>query len=77
MLWLKRDPFEGISEEYRKALGEDEHKLLTGFFNKSSADSILLEMHEFLTLVLKGPRASDTYRPDWGLKDTLVAYMEA
>lgn len=76
MLWLKRDPFEGISEEYRKALGEEEHRLLTGFFNKSSADSILLEMHEFLILVLKGPRASDTYKPDWGLKDTLVAYME-
>uniref|UniRef100_A0A8C7LM14 RZ-type domain-containing protein n=1 Tax=Oncorhynchus mykiss TaxID=8022 RepID=A0A8C7LM14_ONCMY len=72
MLWLKRDPFEGISEEYRKALGEEEHRLLTGFFNKSSADSILLEMHEFLILVLKGPRASDTYN----LKDTLVAYME-
>uniref|UniRef100_A0A674BD48 Ring finger protein 213a n=1 Tax=Salmo trutta TaxID=8032 RepID=A0A674BD48_SALTR len=72
MLWLKRDPFEGISEEYRKALGEEEHRLLTGFFNKSSADSILLEMHEFLILVLKPPNASDTY----SLKDTLVAYME-
>nr|XP_023992641.1 E3 ubiquitin-protein ligase rnf213-alpha-like [Salvelinus alpinus] len=76
MLWLKRDPFEGISEEYRKALGEEESRLLTGFFNKPGADSILLEMHEFLILVLKGLRASDTYRPDWGLKDTLVAYME-
>ncbi|KAM9519265.1 E3 ubiquitin-protein ligase rnf213-alpha-like [Salvelinus alpinus] len=76
MLWLKRDPFEGISEEYRKALGEEESRLLTGFFNKTGADSILLEMHEFLILVLKGPHASDTYRPDWGLKDTLVAYME-
>ncbi|XP_041755240.2 E3 ubiquitin-protein ligase rnf213-alpha-like [Coregonus clupeaformis] len=76
MLRLKRDPFEGISEEYRKALGEEEHRLLTGFFSKSNADSILLEMHEFLILVLKSPRASDTYRPDWGLKDTLVAYME-
>ncbi|CAB1319093.1 unnamed protein product [Coregonus sp. 'balchen'] len=46
MLRLKRDPFEGISEEYRKALGEEEHRLLTGFFNKSNADSILLEMHD-------------------------------
>uniref|UniRef100_A0A674BCY9 RING-type E3 ubiquitin transferase n=1 Tax=Salmo trutta TaxID=8032 RepID=A0A674BCY9_SALTR len=65
MLWLKR---------VRKPT--QIHRLLTGFFNKSSADSILLEMHEFLILVLKPPNASDTYRPDWGLKDTLVAYME-
>ncbi|XP_071329691.1 E3 ubiquitin-protein ligase rnf213-alpha [Trachinotus anak] len=76
MLRLKRDPFVGVSEEYRQALGEDEHRLLTGFFSKNSADAFLLEMHEFLVLVLKKPNAPDTYRPDWGLKDTLVSYME-
>ncbi|XP_034448201.1 E3 ubiquitin-protein ligase rnf213-alpha isoform X1 [Hippoglossus hippoglossus] len=76
MLRLKRDPFVGVSEQYKQALGEDEHRLLTGFFSKSSADTFLLEMHEFLVLVLKKPDAPDTYRPDWGLKMTLVTYME-
>ncbi|CAB1350129.1 unnamed protein product [Coregonus sp. 'balchen'] len=76
MLRLKRDPFVGVSEKYRKPLGDEERRLLTTFFTKSSADSFLLEMHEFLLLVLKNPRALDTYRPDWGLKDTLLSYME-
>ncbi|KAG7242861.1 hypothetical protein INR49_018116 [Caranx melampygus] len=76
LIKLKRDPFVGISETYRQALGEDEQRLLTGFFSKSSADTFLLEMHEFLMLVLKSPNASETYRPDWGLKDTLLSYME-
>ncbi|XP_072224665.1 E3 ubiquitin-protein ligase rnf213-alpha [Leuresthes tenuis] len=76
MLRLKRDPFVGVSEKYKEALREDEHRLLTAFFSKSSADTFLLEMHEFLVLVLKKSNAPDTYRPDWGLKDTLVSYME-
>ncbi|XP_068605931.1 E3 ubiquitin-protein ligase rnf213-alpha [Brachionichthys hirsutus] len=76
MLRLKRDPFVGVSEKYKQALDEDEHRLLTAFFSKNSADGFLLEMHEFLVLVLKRPSAPDTYRPDWGLKDTLVSYME-
>uniref|UniRef100_A0A3B4UBI1 Uncharacterized protein n=1 Tax=Seriola dumerili TaxID=41447 RepID=A0A3B4UBI1_SERDU len=75
LLRLKRDPFVGVSEKYKQALGEDEDRLLTGFFSKSSADTFLLEMHEFLVLVLKNPNAPDTYRPDW-LKDTLLSYME-
>lgn len=61
-----QDPFVGVSEKYKQALGEDEHRLLTGFFSKSSADTFLLEMHEFLVLVLKNPDAPDTYRPNWG-----------
>uniref|UniRef100_A0A7N8Y3P6 RING-type domain-containing protein n=1 Tax=Mastacembelus armatus TaxID=205130 RepID=A0A7N8Y3P6_9TELE len=76
MLRLKRDPFVGVSEKYKQALGEDEHRLLTGFFSKNSADTFLLEMHEFLVLVLKNHNDPDTYRPDWGLKITLVSYME-
>ncbi|KAM8845445.1 E3 ubiquitin-protein ligase rnf213-alpha-like isoform 2-T2 [Spinachia spinachia] len=76
MLRLKGDPFVDVSEKYKLALGEDEHRLLTGFFSKSSADNFLLEMHEFLLLVLKKPNAPDTYRPDWSLKITLVSYME-
>ncbi|XP_029293033.1 LOW QUALITY PROTEIN: E3 ubiquitin-protein ligase rnf213-alpha-like [Cottoperca gobio] len=75
-LRLKRDPFVEVSKKYKQALSLDEHRLLTGFFSKSSADTFLLEMHEFLVLVLKKPNAPETYRPDWSLKDTLVSYME-
>ncbi|XP_042247797.1 E3 ubiquitin-protein ligase rnf213-alpha [Thunnus maccoyii] len=76
MLRLKRDPFVGVSVKYKQPLSEDEQRLLTAFFSKSSVDSFLLEMHEFLVLVLKKPNALDTYRPDWSLKETMVSYME-
>lgn len=76
MLRLKRDPFVGISQEYRRPLQEEHKTLLTSFLTKSSADAFLLEMHEFLLLVLKDPRATDTFKPDWSLKDTVVSYME-
>uniref|UniRef100_A0A3B3HGD2 Uncharacterized protein n=1 Tax=Oryzias latipes TaxID=8090 RepID=A0A3B3HGD2_ORYLA len=75
MLRLKRDPFVGISEDYKQVLGEDEHRQLTAFFSICNGDTFLLEMHEFMVLVLKMPNATETYRPDW-LKDTLVSYME-
>ncbi|XP_067280905.1 E3 ubiquitin-protein ligase rnf213-alpha isoform X2 [Pseudorasbora parva] len=76
MLRLKRDPFVGISKEYKHPLQKEHKRLLTSFFTKSSADAFLLEMHEFLLLVLKNPKATDTFKPDWGLKDTVVSYME-
>ncbi|KAK7143955.1 hypothetical protein R3I93_014959 [Phoxinus phoxinus] len=76
MLRLKRDPFVGISKEYKRPLLEEHKTLLTSFFTKSSADGFLLEMHEFLLLVLKSPKATDTFKPDWGLKDTVVSHME-
>lgn len=63
---VHQDPFVGVSEKYKQALGEDEHRLLIGFFSKNSADTFLLEMHEFLVLSLKKPNATDTFRPDWG-----------
>ncbi|XP_029014016.1 E3 ubiquitin-protein ligase rnf213-alpha isoform X2 [Betta splendens] len=76
MLRLKRDPFAGVSDQYKQALTEEEQRLLTVFFSRSSADSFMLEMHEFLVLVLKKPDAPNTFRPDWSLKVTLVSYME-
>uniref|UniRef100_A0AAR2M4L8 Ring finger protein 213 n=1 Tax=Pygocentrus nattereri TaxID=42514 RepID=A0AAR2M4L8_PYGNA len=76
MLRLKKDPFVGIGREYKQTLGQEEKTLLTGFFTKTSADSFLLEMHEFLLLVLKNPQATDTYKPNWSLKDTVMPYME-
>uniref|UniRef100_A0A3B5M1E9 RING-type E3 ubiquitin transferase n=1 Tax=Xiphophorus couchianus TaxID=32473 RepID=A0A3B5M1E9_9TELE len=75
MLRLKRDPFVGVPEKYKRPLGEEEHRLLTAFFSKNSADIFLLEMHEFLVLVLKKSNDPDAYRPDW-LKESLVSYME-
>ncbi|XP_013865501.1 E3 ubiquitin-protein ligase RNF213 [Austrofundulus limnaeus] len=76
MLRIKKDPFEGVSKKYKETLGEKEQRLLTGFFSKSSTDSFLLEMHEFLVLVLKKPNAPETFKPDWGLKVTLLSYLE-
>ncbi|XP_061567178.1 E3 ubiquitin-protein ligase rnf213-alpha [Cololabis saira] len=76
MLCLKRDPFVGVSEKYKEPLSDEDQQLLIDFFSKNSADSFLLEMHEFLVLVLKTPNASDTYKPNWGLKETLMPYMD-
>lgn len=61
-----QDPFPGVLELYKQALGEDHRRLLTAFFSKNSADSFLLEMHEFLVLVLKRPNTDDTFKPNWG-----------
>uniref|UniRef100_A0A3P8VUG6 Uncharacterized protein n=1 Tax=Cynoglossus semilaevis TaxID=244447 RepID=A0A3P8VUG6_CYNSE len=76
MLRLRRDPFVDVSEKYKEPLSEEQKRLLTGFFSKSSADAFLLEMHEFLLLVLKKPKALDTFKPNW-LKITLVSYIES
>lgn len=66
VLCVHQDPFVEVSKEYKRALGEEEQRLLTGFFSKNSADAFLLEMHEFLVLVLKTHKATDTYKPEWG-----------
>lgn len=66
LVCIVQDPFPGVSELYKQALGEAEHRLLTAFFTKNSTESFLLEMHEFLVLVLKNPKAEDTFKPEWG-----------
>ncbi|KAK0137548.1 E3 ubiquitin-protein ligase rnf213-alpha [Merluccius polli] len=76
MMRLKRDPFAGFPAAYKKPLGDEERRLLSGFCTKTTADGFLLEMHEFLSLVLKNPRAPENFPPNWGLKDTLVSYIE-
>lgn len=63
---LFQDPFPGVSAVYKQVLGEDERRLLTAFFSKNSADTFLLEMHEFLVLVLKKPNTNDTFKTNWG-----------
>ncbi|XP_073689387.1 E3 ubiquitin-protein ligase rnf213-alpha [Garra rufa] len=70
------DPFKEISEEYKHPLQEEHKSQLTSFLTKSSAGAFLLEIHEFLLLVLKKPKDTDTFRPDWGLKETVEGYME-
>ncbi|XP_054615147.1 E3 ubiquitin-protein ligase rnf213-alpha isoform X2 [Dunckerocampus dactyliophorus] len=76
MLMLKKDAFRGVCQEYQQALGENERQLLTAFCYESSTDTFLLEMHEFLILEFKNPKAPATYRPSWTLKASLEAYME-
>ncbi|CAF94873.1 unnamed protein product, partial [Tetraodon nigroviridis] len=70
------DPFRKVSASYKQALGEEQRSLLSAFFSKNRADTFLLEMHEFLVLVLKKPNAVDTFKTNWGIKDTLSSYME-
>ncbi|XP_064171477.1 E3 ubiquitin-protein ligase rnf213-alpha-like isoform X2 [Anguilla rostrata] len=76
MLRLKRDPFVGVMAEYKKPLSEEERGLLMAFLSKGSVDTCLLEMHEFLLLHLKDAQALEMYRASWGLKETLVSYIE-
>ncbi|XP_042587954.1 E3 ubiquitin-protein ligase rnf213-alpha-like isoform X2 [Cyprinus carpio] len=76
LLRLKGDPFKDISEEYKHPLQEEHRSQLTSFITKSSAGAFLMEIHEFLLLALKNLTATDTYKPDWGLKITVVSYME-
>ncbi|KAJ3600958.1 hypothetical protein NHX12_031931 [Muraenolepis orangiensis] len=76
MMRIKRDPFAGFPAEYKQALGDEDRRLLSSFFSKTVADGFLLEIHELLQLELKKPAAHHDFSPQWGLKDTVVAYME-
>ncbi|XP_055738567.1 E3 ubiquitin-protein ligase rnf213-alpha-like [Salvelinus fontinalis] len=73
---LKRDPFSGVSAEYQQPLEEEQKRLLQGFISKGHVDTWLLEMHEFLLLNLGKPHVSDTYKPNWSVKETLAGYMD-
>ncbi|CAL8311059.1 unnamed protein product [Arctogadus glacialis] len=76
MMRLKRDPFAAFPRDYKLPLSDEDRRLLSGFFVKPVAEGFLLEMHEFLLLELKNPHAPDKYRPNWGLRDTVVSYIE-
>uniref|UniRef100_A0A673LYJ2 E3 ubiquitin-protein ligase rnf213-alpha-like n=2 Tax=Sinocyclocheilus rhinocerous TaxID=307959 RepID=A0A673LYJ2_9TELE len=76
LLRLKGDPFKDISEEYKHPLQEEHKTRLTSFLTKPSAGAVLLEIHEILLLVLKNPKDTHTFRPDSGLKETVVSYMK-
>uniref|UniRef100_A0A3Q1FBW8 Uncharacterized protein n=1 Tax=Acanthochromis polyacanthus TaxID=80966 RepID=A0A3Q1FBW8_9TELE len=65
MLRLKREPFSGHPAEYQMPLTEDDKIKLKGFISEGNVDQWLLEMHEFLLLVLGRLRATDDYSPSW------------
>ncbi|KAJ8011123.1 hypothetical protein DPEC_G00054920 [Dallia pectoralis] len=76
MLSLKGDPFSGVTTEYQKPLEEDQKRLLQDFIAGGNVDNWLMEMHEFLVLKLRKPRAEDNYRPHWSIKESLAAFMD-
>ncbi|XP_059932789.1 E3 ubiquitin-protein ligase rnf213-alpha-like isoform X2 [Gadus macrocephalus] len=76
LMRLQGDPFAAFPDKYKLPLSDEDRRLLSGFIVKTVADGFLLEMHEFLLLKLKNPNAPEEYRPDWGLGDTVVSYME-
>ncbi|XP_039595909.1 E3 ubiquitin-protein ligase rnf213-alpha isoform X2 [Polypterus senegalus] len=76
MLRLKRDPFIELSSEYKQPLSDNDQSHLTAFLMQSNVDIFLLEINEFMLLNLKSVRALDTFKPTWGLKHTLIPYIE-
>ncbi|KAM9780063.1 E3 ubiquitin-protein ligase rnf213-alpha-like [Neosynchiropus ocellatus] len=75
LLRLKRDPFGGLSKEYKVALSEEAQRQLSGFFSKVSADYFQRELHDLLVLMLMNGNPLDV-KPDWRLQDALVPYIE-
>uniref|UniRef100_A0A4W3K881 RING-type E3 ubiquitin transferase n=1 Tax=Callorhinchus milii TaxID=7868 RepID=A0A4W3K881_CALMI len=76
LLRLKREPFSGVGDDYRKSLSEEEKKSLQAFFGQSSVDVFILELHEMLILKCRNVQASDALNPTWSLKDSLNSFME-
>ncbi|XP_038571429.1 E3 ubiquitin-protein ligase rnf213-alpha-like isoform X2 [Micropterus salmoides] len=76
MMKLKREPFSGYPKEYQLPLTEEDKNELKGFVSRENVDQWLLEMHEFLLLNLGRLRATDDYKPSWGVKETVGAYMD-
>ncbi|XP_008284914.1 E3 ubiquitin-protein ligase RNF213-like [Stegastes partitus] len=76
MLRLKREPFSEYPAEYQVPLTEEDKLKLKGFISKGNMDQWLLEMHEFLLLVLGRLRATDDYSPLWSVIETVAAYMD-
>ncbi|GCB69384.1 hypothetical protein scyTo_0001043 [Scyliorhinus torazame] len=75
-LRLKRDPFSGIRDEYKKDLSAEEKKQLHAFFVQASVDRFILELHEMLTLKCKKVQPSESLNSSWSLKDSLRIIMD-
>ncbi|XP_041646892.1 E3 ubiquitin-protein ligase rnf213-alpha-like isoform X2 [Cheilinus undulatus] len=76
MLRLKREPFSGYPADYQVPLTEENKIELQGFLHGGNVDQWLLEMHEFLLLNLGRLRATEDYKPTWGIKMTVAAHMD-
>uniref|UniRef100_A0A672UQ88 Uncharacterized protein n=1 Tax=Strigops habroptila TaxID=2489341 RepID=A0A672UQ88_STRHB len=77
LLRLKRDPFVDVSAAYKAELSPETAKLLTTFLVNSRLETFLQELHEMIVLKLRCVQAVDEFRPQWGLKETLLPYLDA
>ncbi|KAM4740057.1 E3 ubiquitin-protein ligase rnf213-alpha-like [Anableps anableps] len=76
MLHLKRDPFMGYAVEYQAPLTERNKAELKGFMSRRDAGQWLLEMHEFILLILGRPHITDHYKPSWSAIEAMELYMD-
>ncbi|XP_043986389.1 E3 ubiquitin-protein ligase rnf213-alpha-like [Gambusia affinis] len=76
MLPLKRDPFSEHAVEFKEPLTEPNKAELKGFMSRGNAGQWLLEMHQFILLVLSRPHITDRYNPSWSVKESMQLYME-
>uniref|UniRef100_A0A3Q2TFQ3 Uncharacterized protein n=1 Tax=Fundulus heteroclitus TaxID=8078 RepID=A0A3Q2TFQ3_FUNHE len=76
MLHLKMGPFSKYAAEYQDPLSEENRTELKGFMSPANAAQWLLEMHEFILLVLGRPYATDRYKPFWSVKEAMLLYMD-
>ncbi|XP_035997551.1 E3 ubiquitin-protein ligase rnf213-alpha [Fundulus heteroclitus] len=76
MLHLKMGPFSKYAAEYQDPLSEENKTELKGFMSPANAAQWLLEMHEFILLVLGRPYATDRYKPFWSVKEAMMLYMD-
>ncbi|XP_008404832.1 E3 ubiquitin-protein ligase rnf213-alpha-like isoform X1 [Poecilia reticulata] len=76
LLPLKRDPFFEHPKEYKELLTEENKAELKGFMSRGNAGQWLLEMHEFILLVLSRPHVTDRYNPEWSVKESMQIYMD-
>ncbi|XP_077980129.1 E3 ubiquitin-protein ligase rnf213-alpha-like [Glandiceps talaboti] len=76
---VNQDPFETLSKDYRQELTDDLTTCLVAGLRQINVDSLVQQLHEFI--VLKLMISSDDeeldMRSDWGIRDTLQAYLEA
>uniref|UniRef100_A0A3P9P4V5 Uncharacterized protein n=1 Tax=Poecilia reticulata TaxID=8081 RepID=A0A3P9P4V5_POERE len=63
-------------KEYKELLTEENKAELKGFMSRGNAGQWLLEMHEFILLVLSRPHVTDRYNPEWSVKESMQIYMD-
>lgn len=57
--------FREIDVQYKEELSTQHQRLLGTFLNEAGLDAFLLELHEMIVLKLKGPRAANSFNPNW------------